>query len=453
MSSTTAATTSGSVAQRVTGARWFEPAVFISLLVVGALVTWFRVPGEDRDRVWAEDSNIFLGEALDRGPLAVLFNGYAGYQHFVPRLVIAGFFPWLDLERYPVTIFAICAVLTGLTAAAVYWLSRELVPWQPARITLGLITVLIPLATQETIGNLADLHTYAMWLAPWLLLYRPKNWWTSCGWAIVMWAIVMTEIQAVFFVFLVFFRLRRRDRLSWPMLGAFVLGSAVQVATAVTVDRGTGNGPLSIPSTVLGWMINTVMPLITADPETIRHWVTGHGVLVAVVILIPLTAAAVLALILGDGDQRLLTAALLLGSAAIYAGSAWANSDIWFMYAEEGLENIERLVVNIRYGVASGMMLVAVVPLAAAIVVRRIPRSVPIRVLSWAASLGLLVVLAHGSTMTVSLRNWVEPWSPAVKAAMMDCASENPPATVTLPVAPDRSIDLRCEDILAHTNG
>ncbi len=446
-----AASDTGSRVSRVTAARWFEPALFVVLVVAGTLITWFRVPGDHRDRVWAEDSNIFLGEALDHGPWAVLFNGYAGYQHFIPRLVIAGLFPVLDLERYPVTVFAICAVLTGLTAGAVYWLSRDLVPWQPGRIALGLITVVIPLATQETIGNLADLHTYAMWLAPWLLLYRPRSWWTSAGWAVVTWAVVMTEIQAVFFVFLIFFRLRRRDRLSWPILGGFLVAAAGQVLTAVTVDRGTGNGPLSIPSTLLGWMINTVMPLVTADPVTIRAWVLEHGVMVAVIILIPVTIAAVLALMWGNGDQRLLTIALLLGSAAIYTGSAWANSDVWFMYAEEGLGSIGTLVVNIRYGVASGMMLVSVVPLAAAIAVKRYPRLLLVKTAAWVFTVALLVVLANGSTHTISLRDWVDRWSPAVRAAEAVCAAADAPEDVTLPVAPDRSVDLRCEDVLAHT--
>ncbi|WP_322409601.1 hypothetical protein [Microbacterium invictum] len=426
----------------------------LSLLVlVGTVVTWFRVPDDHRDRVWAEDSNIFLGEALDQGPLAVLFNGYAGYQHFVPRLVIAGLFPFLDLEAYPVVIFAVCSVLTGLTAGAVYWLSRDLVPWQPGRVALGLITVVIPLATQETIGNLADLHTYAMWLTPWLLLYRPRSWWSSAGWAAVTFAVVMTEIQSVFFIFLIFFRLRRDERRSWPIIGAFVVASALQLLTAITVDRGTGNGPLSIPSTVIGWMINSVMPLVTADPDTIRAWVLDYGLLVALVILLPITAAAAVALIWGNGDQRLLTVALLLGSAAIYTGSAWANSDVWFMYAEEGLDSIANLVVNIRYGVASGMMLVAVVPIAAAVVLRRYPRNAVVRILAWLSTVALLLILANGSLYTISLRDWVDRWSPAVREAVVVCGNSSAPEAVTLPVAPDRSIDILCEDILAHTSG
>lgn len=451
MTATSAAPSGVAERKRIQPPVWLERAIFALLVLAGTVITWFRVPSDHRDRVWAEDANIFLAEAIEHGPWAVLFNGYAGYQHLVPRVVVGALLPGLDLAAYPVVVFAICSLLTGLTAGAVYFLTRDIVPWQPARITLALITVLIPLATQETIGNLADIHTYAMWIAPWLLLYRPRNWWASAGWGVLAWVVVMTEIQAVFFFFLIFFRLRRTDRLSWPILGGFVLGSVIQIATAVTVERNTGNGPLSIPSTVMGWLINTVMPLVTADPVTIRAWIVDHGLLVAFAILVPLVIAAVIVLIWGDGDQRVLTIALLLGSAAIYTGSAWANSGDWFMYAEIGLDNIESLIVNIRYGVASGMMLVATVPMAAAVAVRRWPRRMPVPVLAWTACVGLLVVLAYGSTQTISLRNWVDPWSGAVEEAEEDCASLDPTVSVTLPVAPDRSVDLTCEDVLTYS--
>lgn len=428
--------------------RWVAYTILALLTVVGAIITWFRVPTGHQDRVWAEDSNIFLGEALQHGPWAVLFNGYAGYQHLVPRLVLTVLEPTMDLGRYAYIVFAICSVLTGLTAAAVFWLSCDLVTWVPARVALGLATVLIPLATQETVGNLADLHTYGMWLAPWLLLYRPRAWWSSIGWALVAFLVVMTEIQAVFFVFLLLLRLRRRDRIFWPVGIAFVIGSAIQVATAVTGDRQTSNGPLSIPSTVLGWMINAVIPLVNADPVVIREWVLGTGVLVAVLILIPIVAATVVALVFGSGEQRVLTVALLLGSAAIYTGSAWANSGAWFMYAEKGLDNIGELVVNIRYGVAAGLMLVAVVFLAVSILVRRSRRRTPAAIAGWIASVMVIATLAYGCTTTYSLRGWVDRWGPSVRAASAQCAVTPDLEAVRLPVAPDRSVDILCSDVL-----
>ncbi|MDF2916148.1 MAG: hypothetical protein K0S70_365 [Microbacterium sp.] len=434
----------------VTARRLLEPALIVALTVVGSFVTWFRVPADHRDRVWAEDANIFLEEALVRGPWSVLFEGYAGYQHFVPRVVMAGVLPVLDLAHYPVVIFAICSVLTGLTAAGVFWLSRDLVPSVTARVALAAITFLIPLATQETIGNLADLHSYAMWLAPWLLLYRPRSWWTSAGWALVTFAVVMTEIQAVFFVFLLFFRLRPRDRHVWPVAAAFLVASVVQVITAATGGRDTSNGPLSIPSTVAGWIINAVMPLVSADPETIVAWVTTSGLLVGIAILVPIAAAGVYVLIRGNTDQRVLAIALALGSAAVYTGSAWANSGPWFAYAEAGFGDMTGLAVNIRYGVASGMMLAALIPLALSVFVSRSRGGVVVGSLGVVLNAGLVAVLAIGMTTAVSSRGWVDRWEPAVNDAVEACLATPGLDEATLPVAPDRSVDVSCDDLVSR---
>lgn len=440
----------GTVDERLPRAARYEYALALGLLIAGAVITWVRVPSDHRDRVWAEDANIFLIQAIERGPWNVLFEGYAGYQHFVPRVVVALVFPFFDLAAYPVLVFAICSVLTGAVAAAVYWLARDLVPWLPARIGLAGVTVLLPLATQETIGNLADIHTYAMWLTPWLLLYRPRRWSTSAGWAVVTLVAVLTEIQSVFFVFLLVFGFRRVDRRKWPVFAAFLVASAVQILTSVFVQRATGEGPLSIPSTVMGWMINTVMPIVTGDPQTIRQWAIDSGMTAAVLILVPVVLSTVVVLVFGTGGQRLLAVAMLLGSAATYTGSAWANSGFWFDYSAEPLVDLGiRLAINIRYGVASGMMLVAVVMIALAVLHARWGRHILVRTLTWVACVAVLVVLANGSTTAISIRNQVERWSPAVARAGEGCATRAPDDAVTLPVAPNRSIDLTCADVLS----
>lgn len=432
--------------------RGWELVLLAAVVVAGAIITWNRVPADHRDRVWAEDGNIFLAEALDSSPLAVLFRGYAGYQHFVPRVVEVGVLPIIDLSDYPVVIFAVCAVLTGLAGGAVFWLTRDNVPWLPARVALALITSVVPLATQETVGNLADLHTYAMWVMPWLLLYRPRTWTTSIAWGVLAWALVMTEIQAIFFVFLILFRLGRAHSRQRPVFVGFAVGALAQVITALVVQRTTSGGPLSVASTVMGWMINTVMPLLTADPITIRQWVIDSGVAVAVIVIVPVALAAIAVLIWGTSSQRLLTVSLLLGSAAIYTGSAWANSGFWFAYAEEPLTDVGiRLALNIRYGVASGMMLAAILPIAAAVIVRRGRHRVPAQAAAWVLCLATVGVLGHGATMTISIRDQVGRWSPAVRTAAAECAEQRAASVHTLPVAPDRSVDLTCAQILEFT--
>ncbi|WP_296191745.1 hypothetical protein [uncultured Microbacterium sp.] len=449
-------TTRADVSQssRVRGARiWVEYALVVAIIVAGTFITWVRVAPDGRRRVWAEDANLFLTEAIGYGPWDVIFRGYAGYQHLVPRLVTATIYPWFDIVVFPMLLFIICAALTGLVAAAVFWLSRDLVPWLPARLLLAGVTLYLPLAAQETIGNLADLHAYAMWLAPWLLLYRPRRWATGIGWAIVTFLVVMTEIQAVFFIWLIFFRLGRANARSYPIYVAFIAGSVGQVITALTIQRTTSNGPLSVPSTVMGWIVNTVFPLVNANPEQIRQLIRDSGLLVGLLLLVPIVIAAVYVLWRGSGAQRLLVVACLLGSAATYTGSAWSNSSEWFEYAEVGLANIDHLAINIRYGVSAGMLLVAVVPVALSLWVTRTARaqgaakSVP-RVVGVVISLAILAVMVHASTDTYSLRTTVDEWPASVQNAIAGCRDGVAPDPVTLPVAPSRSMDISCANLL-----
>lgn len=444
------------VAQRPS---WMEWTAALIIVLVGTWTTWVRVPPDHRRRPWAEDANIFLDEAIRDGAWNVLVHGYAGYQHLIPRLVIAAIYPFFDVVRYPMLIFAICSTLVGLAAAAVFWLSRDLVPWLPARLTLAAITVLLPLSAQETIGNLADLHVYALWIMPWLLLYRPRRWATSAGWALVAFALAMTEIQAVFFFWLIPFLARRANVRAFPIFVAFLAGSVWQIFTALLVERTPGEGPLSLGSTFLGWMVNTVIPLVQANPDAVRALIHASGLLIAWIVLLPIVAGAVFALWKGTPNQRLLTVALLLGSAATYTGSAWANSSDAFRYAEIGLGNIDTLVVNIRYGVPAGMLLSALIPLAAAILVtgRRRPLRTSdsgprVAITTVVASVCCVIVVAvmwHGDLDTFSLRATVAEWPGAVVAAMDDCRSTTPPDAVTLPVAPWRSLTMSCADLLS----
>jgi len=438
---------------------WIEWAAVVTIIVAGAWTTWVRVPPDHRRRPWAEDANIFLDEAIRDGAWSVIVHGYAGYQHLLPRLVMAAIFPFFDIARYPMLVFAICSVLVGAAAAAVFWLSRDLLPWLPARATLAAITVLLPLAAQETIGNLADLHVYALWIMPWLLLYRPRRWSSGVAWAAIAFLLVMTEIQCAFFFWLIPFRMRRTEARAFPIFAAFLTGSVWQIVTAVLVARPPGEGPLSIGSTFLGWMVNTVIPLAQADPVAVRALIHSSGLLVAWAILVPVAAATWVALWKGTPKQRLLTVTLLLGSAATYTGSVWANSQDAFRYAEFGLDHIDTLTVNIRYGVPSGMLLSAVIPLAAAILVSRTREPTPqarrtatAAITTAFAAVCCIAVVAtmwHGDLHTLSLRGTVPEWPEAVRAAMDQCGSTRPPETVSLPVAPWRSLDLSCTELLS----
>lgn len=111
------------VDRRTSSAR--DIVILVSLVIIGTASCLIRVPGPHHDVVWAEDGEIFLAENLRDGPFAVLLRGYAGYQHFVPRIGSALVIAIADLDDYARVTFVMCAVLTGAIGAAVYWLSAD----------------------------------------------------------------------------------------------------------------------------------------------------------------------------------------------------------------------------------------------------------------------------------------------------------------------------------------
>ena len=90
------------------------------------------------------------------------------------------------------------------------------------RATLASAVVLVPAAPIEVLGNAANLHSYCLWLVPWLLLARPASRRGSVGLGAVGLAIALSEIQTALFA--PFFAIGARDsramaeahRAAWP---------------------------------------------------------------------------------------------------------------------------------------------------------------------------------------------------------------------------------------------
>ena len=428
---------------------WF---VIGALVIVGALATWFRVPWGHQDRVWAEDGTEFLLDQVSGDGWSSLFLGYTGYQHFLPRILTAAITSAIDMRWYAIAVFAVCSLVVGAVAAGVFVLARSVVPWMPARIALASITFLIPLASQEVSGNLADLHTYMMWLAPWLLFYVPRSWFVSVICGILAFIVVATEIQAVFFVFLLLFRLAPRYARSWPIFGGLAAGAILQVVTVFTSERHSAEGTLSVPSLVLGWLINSAGTVVVTDPDRMKALLATSGVMVAFVVLVPVLVAGIYALVRGGVPQRVMVIALALGSAAVYAGSALANSADWFRYFEVGLTNSDALLVGSRYGVASGMFLLAIIPIGIGVLFERLTLEWPERrgrAQAWAGGLSaiLVVALVALGNPSISMRGDAERWSGAVDAAAVACEEGRADGGIALPVAPFREVVLTCEQL------
>ncbi len=418
--------------------------ILMSIVIVGALVSLLRVPAPHLDTVWAEDGELFLQEALGEGSLSVIFTGYAGYQHLVPRLVTA-LVLLAPIDLYGLLVFVVCAIIVGLVAAAVFWLSRDLVPWMPARLALAGITILLPLAAQEVLGNMADLHSYGMWLAPWLALYRPRSWRGGVGWGVVALLVAMTEIQTILFLPLLLLNWRREHRYAWPIAAGLIIGGLAQVITTITTPRPSTAQWLGVRSIVEGYLYNTVAPMANPDPYWLADVFVATGVLLPALVLVPFVVAGAVAFVGGTGRQRLLVVTLAFASAAIYAGGAIADGSFTFAYSQMDHSQGFLGIVNSRYGVASGMMLAAVVPVCAAVVHTRWPHRAG-RVISWALVVVLTAQFALASTQSESARTSGVTWSGGVAEWRTVCRTDPPADGIApIPIAPQRTAKVSCD--------
>lgn len=420
------------------------------LFVVGAAVTLLRVPAEHIDTIWAEDGEQFLREHVRDSAWTSIFKSYAGYQHLIPRLVTALLTSVLPLDAMGVAIFVACAILTGAVAAAVFWLSRDLVPWMPARFALAGITVLLPLSSVEVSGNLADFHSYCLWLMPWLLLYRPRGLGSGIGWGIVALLSAMTEIQALLFVPLLLLMLRREHRFAWPIGAGFVLGMLVQLTSTLIAPRDSTAAWQGIPSLVLGYLYNTVLPMLSPDVGWELNAVAMSGALVPALALIPFAAATIVVLVWGTGMQRLLVITLVIASVTVSAAAVTIDGGEYFRYADHtNSDGFEGLLI-VRYGVASGFFLAGTVPLAAAVLVRvatarsvRWPKAV-----AWIAVVGLLLQFAIASTQAPSARGSGVSWSGNIAEARELCEKFSFAEPLHVDIAPERVVRVGCDDLL-----
>src|SRR5436190_10304758 len=115
-----------------------RPPVSLTLVVCGAILCARRPDAFHNPQLWAEDG-VFLAEAYERGGGKVLFQEFAGYLHFVPRLVA-----WLAMQVDPLWMpHVFVAIAIALT---LYVATRALSRRCPIRLRIAgaLAIVLVP---------------------------------------------------------------------------------------------------------------------------------------------------------------------------------------------------------------------------------------------------------------------------------------------------------------------
>lgn len=421
--------------------------LLLAIAVAATVVSLIRIPLDALDVVWAEDGARFLVDAIDPASSGDVLLPYDGYLHVVPRILAELIETIAPIGWYAAAVRLSCALVTGLVAAGVFWYSRGVTPWVPARLAISATTVLLPIAGVEVLGNLANLHWYALWLAPWLLLHRPRSRGGATAAGAVALLVSLTELQLAVFLPLALWRLR--DRRRWPLVGGLLLGVAAQLVATIGHPRPPRAGtPPDVVDVVHDYLLTVPLGLVTGSRGGVvllvdlLGWAPPLGVLVLVL------AAGALVFVRGTTPERLLALAALAGSVVLWTAGYVVNvRDPDPSVDPAPWQDTFRLL---RYGVVPALLLATVIVLASAVLRRTAVTTRGGRVglgptAAVLVSGGLVGILAVGSALPVSVRSTGPSWSTQIREADEACDAPSAPTTADIALSPSGwSVPLSC---------
>lgn len=207
--------------------RWL---VIGGLLVVAVLAQMLRIGWSiSLHSLWAEDGPIYFSGAVHSSAGGSLFDTYATYLVFVPRLVgeIGGLVP---LQDAPAAISIASGIIVALSGWIVWEATAGLLesPW--LRGALAVLTVLAPVGGLESIVSGAYVPWFMLFATFWILLWRPRTSLTATGAGLFALFTGMSSPGVWFFIPVAILRtLAVRDRRDGLVLAGYWAGALVQV--------------------------------------------------------------------------------------------------------------------------------------------------------------------------------------------------------------------------------
>lgn len=413
--------------------RLFLPLVFVAIAAATSFLAWSRFLPANRDILWAEDGRNFLQDAINTGPFGSLFEPYAGYLHTIPRLIAGITVALAPVSSYALWMTAGSCIAAGVMAAIVFVCSSAVVRWIPARLMLAALTVLVPLAPREVLGNTANLHTLVLWTLCWVLAYHPRTRIGAACLAVFTLLGAMTEIQAVFLLPLLIFH--GRDRQRWLVRGAYLLGIAVQVFVTMFWPRHHSTNPLiGLPSLLYGYLFNSSVSVWVPQHQA-GAFAVQFGIAGCALLALPFIAAYLAILRWGTRRTRLFATALVVLSITVYVASVEETPRPSYDYASLSPSALA-ITVPLRYGVAPSMLLCALIPIACALIVARLRAGMfdrPRLSRGIVAAASILLCAAMVAQFVPPTRRSLGPqWQPEVTAATQLCAQQPDTTRVSL---------------------
>lgn len=201
-----------------------------ALFVLAILLQMLRVGWSiSLHSLWAEDGAVYFSGAVHSGFTGSLFDTYATYLVFVPRLIgeVADLFP---LQDAPAAISILSGAVVALSGWIVWEATAGLIesPW--LRGSLVLLTVLSPVGGLESTDSGAYVPWYMLFATFWILLWRPRTSLTAGGAGLFALLTGLSTPGVWFFIPVALLRtLAVRDRRDGLLLAGYWAGAAVQI--------------------------------------------------------------------------------------------------------------------------------------------------------------------------------------------------------------------------------
>ncbi|MDM8084700.1 hypothetical protein QUV83_07995 [Cellulomonas cellasea] len=292
---------------------------------------------------------------------------------------------------------------------------------------LATVTLLVPALPIEVLGNMANVHWFALWLTPWLLLHSPRTRGGGALLGIVALVCALTEIQTVLFVPLILWRWR--DRHGWAVRAGLMTGLVLQLA----VSSARPPRPTPVPdadNVIAGYLVNAVMTLWWGSADAITDTVVLLGWGPAALALLALCAATVLVLRRGTPVQRLAAGTFGVASVALWSAALLLNKPAMDWTRPDTASTRELTVA--RYAVVPSMMLLAILILALAV----LPRRKGAYIAATVVMAPLVVATVTSFVPDLTSRSAGPAWSSELRTAGQVCDQDAAPETVELPISP-----------------
>ncbi|WP_146361445.1 hypothetical protein [Arthrobacter yangruifuii] len=426
--------------------------LFSAIACAGTILAYFRVPPLTARTLWAEDGQVFLHEYLDQGP--GLLNPYDGYLHLLPRFIVAVVTPVFGIEAYSLAVTVACSIVLGLVAALTFYCGSAVTQNPAVRLGWASIPVLVAPGALETMANLANLHWYLLWLAPWVLMKSPSGPGQKVLLAASALIIGLSEIQAALFLPLLLFRLR--DKSLWWAKAALAAGAGCQFYTLWRFPRisgGTGE-PGDLLSIIYGYFLNTSAALFYGNSHAVREHVQDFGALPIVLSAVPFALAVFLLARFGDRMQRTTGAVWLLASGALWTAAVVINPAPYFYYSQLDSPGSWAGFFLSRYSTVPSMFLLALIPLLVArpsgngAAPGRVPALLRSSRFRWGVLGAFIVLQAVHYFPTDAARSSGPLWAEQVRSARQSCNADPTLESVQILEAPEGwAATLRCEDL------